>query len=79
MQLFTLTFALLSIGFYFLQFDGFIAKAFLIAIADVLPFFGIGIFLIPLAIYFFIVGQPVVGSLIMALYIFVQLIRQLTE
>ena len=54
-------------------------KAFLIAFADSLPFLGIGIFLIPLSIYFFIVGQPVVGSLIIALYIFVQLIRQLTE
>lgn len=78
-QLFTLTFVLLSIGFYFLQFEAFFMKAFLIAFADSLPFLGIGIFLIPLAIYFFIVGQPIVGALIMALYIFIQLIRQLTE
>lgn len=78
-QLFTLTFILLSIGFYFLQFEAFFMKAFLIAFADSLPFLGIGIFLIPISIYFFIVGQPIVATLIIVLYIFVQIVRQLTE
>lgn len=79
LQLFTLTFILLSIGFYFLQFDAFIMKAFLIAFADVFPFLGIGLFLIPISVYFIMIGQPILGALIFALYIFVQIIRQLTE
>ena len=79
MQLFTLTFTLLCIGFYFLNFEAFIIKAFLIAFADCLPFFGIGIFLIPVAIYYFIVSKPLMGIAILAIYFVVQMIRQLTE
>ncbi|MGN7478102.1 AI-2E family transporter [Solibacillus silvestris] len=78
-QLFTLTFILLSIGFYFLKFDAFITKAFLIAIADCLPFLGIGIFLIPVAAYYFIINKPFIAIAILAIYFIVQTIRQLTE
>ena len=38
LQLFTMTFILLCTGFYFLQFDAHISKAFLISLADMLPF-----------------------------------------
>ncbi|WP_107839783.1 AI-2E family transporter [Metasolibacillus meyeri] len=79
LQLFIMTFVLLSIGFYFLGFENPISKALLISIADALPFFGIGIFLIPLIIYFFIIGQKWLSISLIALYLFIQLSRQLVE
>ena len=78
-QLFTLTFILLSAGFYFLSFDTPVTKAFVIALADCLPFLGIGLFLIPLTIYYFFVQQQLLGMAIIVLYLFVQTTRQLTE
>lgn len=78
-QLFTLTFILLSAGFYFLSFDAPVTKAFVIALADCLPFLGIGLFLIPLTIYYFFVQQQLLGVAIIVLYLFVQTTRQLTE
>lgn len=79
LQLFTLTFILLSIGFSVLSFDAAIMKAFVIALADCLPFLGIGLFLIPLAIYYFFIEQQLLALAIITLYIFVQITRQLTE
>lgn len=79
LQLFTLTFILLSAGFYFLQFDAPISKAFLIALADCLPFLGIGIFLIPLAAYFFFTNHLTLAVALILLYVFVQITRQLAE
>lgn len=79
LQLFTLTFILLSIGFHVLHFEAPFAKAFLIALADCLPFLGIGIFLVPLSIYYFFINNLFLGTALIALYIIVQLIRQLTE
>lgn len=79
LQLFVLTFLLLCCGFYILQFDGAISMAFLISLADALPFIGIGLFLIPISIYFFFVGHTMLGTALIVLYIFIQLTRQLTE
>lgn len=79
LQLFTLTFILLSTGFYFLQFEAPISKAFLIALADVLPFLGIGIFLLPLAAYYFFVNKLTLAMALIILYVFVQITRQLAE
>ncbi len=79
LQLFLLTFILLSSGFWILQFDHPISKALLISLADALPFFGIGLFLIPAAIYFFIIGQKWLALSLIVLYIFIQITRQLTE
>ncbi len=79
LQLFTLTFILLSIGFSVLSFDAAIMKAFIIALADCLPFLGIGLFLIPLGVYYFFTEQQLLALAIVTLYIFVQITRQLTE
>ncbi|WP_235616032.1 AI-2E family transporter [Metasolibacillus sp. FSL H7-0170] len=79
LQLFIMTFVLLSVGFYLLRFENPISKALLISFADALPFFGIGIFLIPLIIYFFIIGQKWLSIALIALYLFIQLSRQLVE
>lgn len=78
-QLFMITFFLLSCGFSLLQFEQPISKAFLIAIADFLPFFGIGIFLVPAAVYFFFVGQSTLAIAILVLFLFIMLTRQITE
>ncbi|MFC5558319.1 AI-2E family transporter [Ureibacillus thermophilus] len=78
-QLFIITFFLLSIGLALLQFDKPLNKAFLISFADVLPFFGIGLFLIPIAIYFFAIGEKFLSFALLLLYIFIQITRQLTE
>ncbi|MEG0259136.1 MAG: AI-2E family transporter [Lysinibacillus sp.] len=78
-QLFTITFILLSIGFKLIQFDNAILKAFIVAFADCLPFFGIGVFLIPVSIYFYFTGNTLVCVSILVLYLFIQLTRQLAE
>ncbi|MEK4230313.1 AI-2E family transporter [Solibacillus sp. FSL H8-0538] len=78
-QLFTLTFILLSCGLTALQFDAPISKAFLISLADALPFLGIGLFLIPAAVYFFFTDQLLLCVALLVLYIFIQVTRQLAE
>ena len=62
-----------------LQFENPMNKAFLISFADVLPFFGIGLFLIPIAIYFFAIGDKFLSLALLFLYVFIQITRQLTE
>ncbi len=56
-QLFTITLFILCAGFMIFQFEQAIIKAFIVAFADVLPFFGIGVFLIPMSIYFYFNGN----------------------
>ncbi|WP_179965983.1 AI-2E family transporter [Lysinibacillus antri] len=78
-QLFIITFFLLSCGLALLGFEHPVNKSFLISLADALPFFGIGLFLIPIAIYFFAIGEKFLCSAIIILYIFIQLTRQIAE
>ncbi|MEK9199097.1 AI-2E family transporter [Ureibacillus sp. 179-F W5.1 NHS] len=78
-QLFVITFILLSCGLALLQFENPINKSFLISLADALPFFGIGLFLIPIAIYFFSIGEKYLCFALIILYIFIQITRQIAE
>ncbi|KOS67657.1 hypothetical protein AEA09_03190 [Lysinibacillus contaminans] len=78
-QLFTITLFLLCAGFMLLQFENAIIKAFVVAFADVLPFFGIGVFLIPMSIYFYFNGNTFLCISILLLYLFIQLTRQLAD
>ncbi|RHW33504.1 AI-2E family transporter [Lysinibacillus yapensis] len=78
-QLFIITFFLLSLGLAILHFEHPINKSFLISLADALPFFGIGLFLIPIAIYFFTIGEKFLCFALIVLYIFIQLTRQIAE
>ncbi|GLC88312.1 AI-2E family transporter [Lysinibacillus piscis] len=78
-QLFTITLFILCIGFILLQFEQAIVKAFIVAFADVLPFFGIGVFLVPMSIYFYLQGNTFLCITILFLYLFVQLTRQLAD
>ncbi|WP_427108439.1 AI-2E family transporter [Lysinibacillus xylanilyticus] len=78
-QLFTITLLILCAGFMILQFEQAIIKAFIVAFADVLPFFGIGVFLVPMSIYFYLKGNTFLCVSLLLLYLFVQLTRQLAE
>ncbi|KGR83245.1 AI-2E family transporter [Lysinibacillus odysseyi] len=78
-RLLIVTFLLLVLGFWLLGFSFPWQKAFFIALADCLPFFGIGLILVPLAIYFYIVDKVILCIAIIVLYIFIQTTRQLTE
>jgi len=78
-RLFMITFALLSIGFFALGFTLPVGKAFLISLADALPFLGVGLFLIPLSAYFIFIGEPFLGVTLIILFAFIQLTRQMTE
>lgn len=78
-QLFTITLLILCAGFMLFQFENAIIKAFIVAFADVLPFFGIGVFLVPMSIYFYVNGHTFLCIAILLLYLFVQLTRQLAD
>lgn len=79
LRLILLTFAILSIGLAALGFGSPIGRAFLIALADSLPFLGIGVFLIPMAAYYLLSGNAILGAALIILYVFVMLTRQIAE
>ncbi|WP_336823465.1 AI-2E family transporter [Sporosarcina sp. USHLN248] len=78
-RLFLLTFIILCLGFSALQFEAPIGSAFLVSIVDSLPFLGIGIFIIPMAIFFLYTKQLSIGIALILLYVFVLISRQLAE
>lgn len=78
-RLIFLTFIILSIGFSFLKFNSPFGIAFLISLVDGLPFLGIGIFLVPMIVFFIHSGNLFVGISLLLLYIFTITIRQFTE
>lgn len=79
LKLFLLTFFLLSIGFSVLGLHSPIKYAFLISLVDSIPFLGTGLILIPLSLYFFLMDQQMVGTIILLLYLFVQLTRHIVD
>ncbi len=78
-RLIFLTFSSLAIGFSVLGMHNPIKHAFLISLVDSIPFLGTGIVLIPLSIYFFLLGDNLFGGIILLLYIFVQLTRHIVD
>lgn len=78
-KLLLLTFVLLATGFSVLGLHNPIKNAFLISLVDSIPFLGTGIILIPMAIYFFLLDAKLFGSIILLLYIFVQLTRHIVD
>ncbi|WP_203246667.1 AI-2E family transporter [Sporosarcina beigongshangi] len=79
MRLFFLTFLIITIGFFFLQFSSPIGMAFLISLADSLPFLGIGLFLLPMAAFFIYTNNLYVGITLILLYLFTMITRQMAE
>ena len=78
-RLFLLTFLILTAGFFFLRFESPVGTAFLIALADSLPLLGIGIFLLPMSVFFLYTGNQFVGFTLILLYFFTMTTRQMAE
>ena len=78
-RLFFLTFLIITVGFFFLRFEAPIGTAFLIALADSLPFLGIGIFLLPMAAFFIYTSNLYIGISLILLYLFTMTTRQMAE
>lgn len=74
-----ITFLILLVGFYFLQFTSPLGLALLISLVDSLPFLGIGLFLIPMIIYFFYSGELWIGFALFILYAGAAIVRQFAE
>lgn len=78
-RLLFITFIILSIGFFFINFTTPIGIALLISFADSLPFLGIGVFLIPMITFFFYTGDFFTGISLVLIYICTMIIRQFAE
>lgn len=74
-----LTFIILAIGFSLLKFSSPIGIAFLISLIDSFPFLGIGLFIVPMAIYFIHAGNYLVGISLIFLYLITLTVRQVAE
>lgn len=74
-----ITFLILLAGFSLLRFTSPLSLALLISLVDSLPFLGIGLFLIPMTIYFFYIGELWIGASLLALYIGAAITRQFAE
>ncbi|NYF25161.1 AI-2E family transporter [Sporosarcina sp. JAI121] len=78
-RLFFLTFLIITTGFFFLRFESPVGNAFLISLADSLPFLGIGLFLLPMAAFFLYTNNLFLGISIILLYLFTMITRQMAE
>lgn len=78
-RLFLLTFIILGIGFTLLDFSSPIGSAFLVSLVDSLPLLGIGLFLIPMAAFFFYSNKMIIAVALLLLYVFVITARQMAE
>lgn len=79
LRLMLITFLLVGLSFDTMQFTHPFQKAFLIALADLLPFVGIGLILLPMGVFYFLQNQLVFASALFVLYICVLVIRQMAE
>lgn len=79
LQLIFITFILLAVSFTILNFDVAIGIALLISLVDSVPFLGIGLFLIPMIIYFFVYDSPTIAISLIIIYALTIIIRQLIE
>jgi len=78
-RLILITFIILSIGLVFLRFNSPIGTAFLISLVDSLPFFGVGLFLIPMAVYFIYTDHLYIGISLVLLYLLTLTTRKVAE
>jgi len=74
-----IVFFLLLLGFMIMDFKYSAVLSFGVAIVDMLPVLGVGTFLIPLSIYYFIVGNYFRGVGLLVLYILILSVRQTVE
>lgn len=78
-RLIFITFIILSIGFLGLGFSSPISIALIISLTDSLPFLGIGIFIIPMIVFFLHAGNLFVGISLICLYVLTITIRKVAE
>lgn len=74
-----ITFAGLALGFYIIKVDRFLSIAFFISLFDILPAVGIGFFIVPWAIYEFIVGNSLKTVNLIVIYTMCIIIRNIVE
>lgn len=77
--LFSVTFSLLTLVFYLFKFPYFLNLAFIVALADLLPMLGLGLFFIPLCIYFIVGDNIVMAIAFLSIYLSLIAIRQLID
>ncbi|PIC65253.1 hypothetical protein CSV79_03010 [Sporosarcina sp. P13] len=79
LRLFFVTFILMSIGFWLLNFESYLTKAFLISLVDSIPFLGIGLVFLPMIVFTFYVDHLQLAIGLLILYITLLITRQMTE
>lgn len=79
LTLFSVTLCCLFLLFSAIQFPHAISIAFLLALADLLPMLGLGLFFIPISLYFFLADQFMLASILIISYVCIIMIRQLID
>ncbi len=77
--LFLLTLAELLVGFFTLRIRYAFLLALLTALLDILPVLGVGVILVPFAIFSLVVGETVRGVGLLVLYAIITVVRQVAE
>lgn len=77
--LFLLTLGELLVGFFFLRIRYAFLLALLTAFLDILPVLGVGVVLVPFAVFSFAVGQTGRGIGLLVLYAVITIVRQVAE
>lgn len=77
--LFLLTLTELTLGFFFLRVRSAFLVALLVAILDILPVLGVGVVLIPFALFCFATGATARGVGLCVLYLVITIVRQIAE
>ena len=77
--LFSVTFTALTLFFYLLQMPHYMNLAFLLTLADLLPLLGLGLFFVPVIIYFIVQEHLLMAFLFIIVYLTLIIIRQLIE
>mgnify|MGYP003474181703 FL=1 len=70
---------LLTLVFYIFKFPYYLNLAFIVAIVDLLPMLGLGLFFIPLCIYYLVAKNVVMAVAFIVIYLSLIAIRQLIE
>lgn len=74
-----ITFSELAIGFRIVGVPNPMVWALIVAIIDIMPILGTGLVLLPWALAAFVMGHTVTGIKVMALYLFITVVRQIIE
>lgn len=79
LQLMVIVFIYLSFAFVIIRFDYPILLSFLLSFLDALPFIGVGIALLPMTVFYFIIQDYLKAIYILALYLLINITRTFLE